>query len=122
MGELTSRSYHRGELQAHLAAHAVIGQTEPALDRALDEARHVRLRSLDEHAIVVAAPACEHAEPGQEAVRGWLPLDDEQLIDAIQHEPTVGMTYVDRHVIDVDHDLTPRAVRPGDGDRDAQNR
>src|SRR5205823_1101543 len=72
--------------EAQLAAHRLVAQPEPLLDRALDEPRDLAVRSLEQQAIRAAVPAREHAEPRQEPPRRRLSLDDEQLIDRFDRE------------------------------------
>src|SRR5512144_1476374 len=93
------------ELQrdAELAAHRLVAQAEPLLDRTLDEPRDRTFRGLEQQAIGAAAVAREHAEPGQEPV-ARLALDHEQRVDraGADDEPGVVLADLDRQVIDLD--------------------
>src|SRR5262249_24198213 len=71
---------HHSQRDGKLAAHRLVVEPQPVLDRALDEPRDGPVGRLEQQAIGAPAAAREHAEPCQEAV-ARLALDDEQRTD-----------------------------------------
>src|SRR5690606_24641443 len=107
---------------AQLAAHGLVAETEPLLDRALDEPRDATVGSLEQQAIRATATPREHAEPGQEPPRGRLALDDEQLVDRAHDEAPPVIANLDRRVVDVDRDLDRQHPARRDRDDETQDR
>jgi hypothetical protein len=96
----------------------------PLSDRALDKASDAPVGSLEQQAIRAAAAAGEHAEPGEEAPRGWLALDDEQLIDRADREAALrsAVADLDGRIVDVDLDLARQHAARRDRHGEAQDR